>query len=192
LTSDLVNASLVNKKTTITSTSTYRRFYERVENLLELHKNRVIVIMEPVSILASVSAASGAALALSTALFTFVQATRNVDQSVRSLYDEVTGLNRTLDAISSCLENARIQESVHTEQNKKLWKSVTASLGGCRVTVDSLCQTLQGVKKPGSNVATQTLRTFKLNWKEDHIRNLRSQIQSHNTALQLALQMINV
>jgi hypothetical protein len=55
-----------------------------------------------------------------------------------------------------------------------------------------MCQTLQGVKQPGSNVATQALRTFKLNWKEDQIRNLRSQIQSHNTALQLALQMINV
>jgi hypothetical protein len=148
--------------------------------------------MEPVSILTSVSAASRAALALSTALFTFVQATRNVDQSVRALYDEVTGLNRTLDAISSCLENASIQESVHTEQNKELWKSVTASLGDCRVTVDSMCQTLQGVKKRGSNVAAQALRTFKLNWKEDQIGTLRSQIQSHNTALQLALQMINV
>jgi Fungal N-terminal domain of STAND proteins len=148
--------------------------------------------MEPVSILTSVSAASRAALALSTALFTFVQATRNINQSVRALYDEVTGLNRTLDAISSCLENASIQESIHTDQNKDLWTSVMASLGDCRVTVDNMCQTLQGVKQPGSNVAAQALRTFKLNWKEDQIRTLRSQIQSHNTALQLALQMINV
>jgi hypothetical protein len=148
--------------------------------------------MEPVSILTSVSAASRAALALSTALFTFVQATRNVDQSVRALYDEVTGLNRTLDALSSGLENASIQESIHTEQNTNLWTSVIASLGDCRVTVDSMCQTLQGIKQPGSNLAAQALRTFKLNWKEDQIRTLRSQIQSHNTALQLALQMISV
>jgi hypothetical protein len=139
---------LVHKKTTKTSTSICRRFYERVENLLELNKNRAIVIMEPVSILTSVSAASRAALALSTALFTFVQATRNVDQSVRFLYDEVTGLNRTLDAISSCLENASIQKSVHTEQNKELWKSVTASLGDCRVTVEAcarLCKELNNL-----------------------------------------------
>jgi hypothetical protein len=48
--------------------------------------------MDPLSILASASAASRVALALSTTLFTFVQATRNVDQSVRGLYDEITGL----------------------------------------------------------------------------------------------------
>jgi Fungal N-terminal domain of STAND proteins len=148
--------------------------------------------MEPISILTSVSAASRAALALSTTLFTFVQATRNVDQSVRALYDEVTGLNRTLDAINSSLTTARIDKSTHAEQNHELWKSVIASLGDCRATVDSMCQTLQGVQQCGSNVAAQALRVFKLNWKEDQIRSLRFQIQSHNTALQLALQMINV
>jgi hypothetical protein len=40
------------------------------------------------------------------------------------------------------------------------------------------------VKQNGSNVAAQALRVFRLNWKEDQIKTLRFQIQSHNTALQ--------
>lgn len=62
--------------------------------------------MDPLSIIASVSAASRVALSLSTTLFGFVQATRNVDQSVRGLYDEVTGLNTVLDAIGNSVQVA--------------------------------------------------------------------------------------
>jgi hypothetical protein len=80
--------------------------------------------MEPISILASVSAASRAALALSTTIFGFVQATRNVDQTVRVLYDEVTGLNRTLDAISS---SVKLQTS-----REQSWSSIIMSCGNLR------------------------------------------------------------
>jgi len=140
--------------------------------------------MEPISILTSVSGASRAALALSTTLFSFVQATRNIDQNVRSLYNEVTGLSRTIDAISSSLRTADIETPKQTQRNHGLWRSVDASLGDCRVVLDSMHKTLQSVKKTGSNVAAQMLRAFKLNWKEDEIKTLRSQIQSQNAALQ--------
>jgi uncharacterized protein YoxC len=140
--------------------------------------------MEPISILTSVSAASRAALALSTTIFGFVQATKNVDQTVRALYDEVTGLNRTLDAISSSVKTADIKTAELIQHNHELWKSVVASLGDCRGALDTIRQALQNVKQNGSNVAAQALRVFRLNWKEDQIKTLRSQIQSHNTALQ--------
>jgi hypothetical protein len=148
--------------------------------------------MDPVSILTSVSAASRVALALSTTLFVFVQATRDVDQSVRALYDEVTGLTLTIDAISSSLKSTDIGKGKQPEQNQGLWQSVIASLDHCRSAVRKMCQTLQGIKKSSSTVAGQALRVFKLNWKQDQIKTLRSQIQTHNTALQLALQMINL
>jgi len=77
-----------------------------------------------------------------------------------------------------------IETPTQIQHNQALWKSVVASLGDCRVALDSMRQTLQGVKQSGSNVAAQMLRVFKLNWKEDQIKTLRSQIQSHNTALQ--------
>jgi hypothetical protein len=148
--------------------------------------------MDPISILNSISAASRVVLALSTTLFTFVQATRDVNQSVRALYDEVTGLIGTLDAISSCIKTTNVGKGKQPEQNPELWRSVVTSLDHCHRSVNRMRKTLQGVQKPSSNVVGQALRVFKLNWKEDQIKSLRSQIQSHNVALQLALQMINV
>jgi hypothetical protein len=148
--------------------------------------------MDPLSILASVSAASRVALALSTTLFTFVQATRNVDQSVRGLYDEVTGLNTVLDGIRSSMQAASIGKGKQPEGNPGLWQSVVTSLNRCCETVTRMHGTLKEVQKPSSNMFGQALRVFKLNWNEDQIKTLRSQIQTHNAALQLALQMINV
>jgi len=140
--------------------------------------------MEPISILTSVSAASRAALTLSTTIVTFVQATRNVDQNVRGLYDEVTGLNRTLDAMSNSLRTANIDTQGQIQHNHELWTSVVASLSDCSRALDTMRQALQSVRQNGSNVAAQALRVFRLNWKEDQIKASRSQIQSHNTALQ--------
>jgi hypothetical protein len=155
-------------------------------------KQNLEAAMNPISILSSVSAASRVTLALSTTLFTFVQATRDVNHSVRALYDEVTSLIGTLDAISSSIKTTDTGKGKQPEQNPELWRSVITSLDHCRGSVDNMYKTLQGVQKPSSNIAGQALRAFKLNWKDDQIRTLRSQIQTHNTALQLALQMINV
>ncbi|KAE9366410.1 hypothetical protein N431DRAFT_386751 [Stipitochalara longipes BDJ] len=148
--------------------------------------------MDPVSILASVSAASRAALALSTTLFTFVQATRQIDQSVRGLYDEVTGLNTVLDAIRSSIQAASFAKGKQAERIPGLWQSVVTSLDHCCETVGRLHGSIKEIQKPSSNMVGQALRALKLNWNEDQIKTLRSQIQIHNAALQLALQMINV
>ncbi len=135
---------------------------------------------------------SRAALALSATVFTFVQATRNIDQTVHALYEETTGLNRTIDAINGSLANTNISESVHAAQYHALWKSVIGSLSDCRDTVERMSEALKGVQQRQSNIATQAFRTLKLNLKEEQINSLRTQIQRHNTTLQLALQTINV
>ncbi|PMD15749.1 hypothetical protein NA56DRAFT_753787 [Hyaloscypha hepaticicola] len=148
--------------------------------------------MDPVSILASVSATSRVTLALSTTLFAFVQATRNIDRSVRSLYDEVTGLNSVLDGILSSVEAASFGRGKQPEGDPALWQSVVTSLNHCCATVGNMHLTIRELQKPSSNVVGQALRVIKMNWNEDRIRTLRSQIQTHNSALQLALQMITV
>ena len=66
------------------------------------------------------------------------------------------------------------------------------SLDNCRDAIDLMAKTQQGVKKPGSNIASRALRVFKVNWKEEEIKTLRPQIQSHTGVLQLALQMITM
>jgi hypothetical protein len=104
--------------------------------------------MDPVSILASVSATSRVALALSTTLFSFVQATRNIDQSVRSLYDEVTGLNNVLNGIRSSVEAASIGRGKQPESNSALWQSIVTSLDHCCETVGRMHVTIQELQKP--------------------------------------------
>jgi hypothetical protein len=148
--------------------------------------------MNPTSILASVSAASRGALALSTTLFAFIQATRDIDHSVRSLYVEITGLNSVLDSIRSSVEAVSISRRKQPEGDPALWQSVVTSLDHCCETVGRMHVTMKDFKKPSSNVVGQALRVIKMNWNEDQIRTLRSQIQAHNSALQLALQMITV
>lgn len=146
--------------------------------------------MDPLSIIGAVTAAGRVTLTLSTTLFTFIGATRNVDHTIRALYEEVKGLVLILDAIGSNIKTLDVGKGKQPEQHPDLWTSVTALVENCRGTVDLMCQTLQGVKRPGSNIAGQAFRVFKLNWKEDTIKTLRSQIQTHAGALQLALQMI--
>lgn len=136
--------------------------------------------MDPVSILTTVSAVSRTALALSSTLYTFVQATKGVDGTVRSLYDEVTGLNFTLDAILGIAKSTEIDKTRDNEQSLKLWSTVTKSLVGCRETVDKLHETLRGLDRESSSVARQAIRTLKLNWKTDQINALRSHLHSHS------------
>jgi len=148
--------------------------------------------MDPLSIATAVGGTSKAALALSTTLYAFVEATKNIDQSVKSLYDEVNSLTRTLDAIGGSIASPSLAVGDEASQNPELWQSVEGSLADCRNTIEKLNASLSGIKNSGSNVASQMLRTFKLNFKEDELRKLKAEIQTHNTALQLALQMINV
>jgi hypothetical protein len=148
--------------------------------------------MDPVSILTTVVAVSRTALALSSTLYTLVQATKGVDDTVRALYNEVTGLNFTLDALSATIKAVDIDKTRNNEQSLKLWSTVTRALAGCREAVDKLHRALQGFKKEGSNVASQAIRSLKLNWKSDQINTLRSHLHSHNTSLQLGLQIINL
>lgn len=148
--------------------------------------------MDPISIIVSATAVSKAAFALSTTLYTFVEATRNGAQSVQSLYDEVAALTRTLDAMSGSLNRLPTATLEEGNANYELWKSVKSSLTECLNTVEQFHSALSGLHNSGSNLASQTLRAFKLNFKEPRLNIRRTQVQTHNTALQLGLQMINV
>jgi hypothetical protein len=113
--------------------------------------------MDPVTIITSVSAISKAAVAVSTTLFTFIDATQNVDQSVQGIYDEITDLNRTLNAVSHTLESSHVAIGTSSTnwQNSSLWIAVIGALDDCRVTVEKFEASLRGLENKGSNVAAQ-------------------------------------
>ena len=151
--------------------------------------------MDPISIITTVGAVSHAVYQVSTTLYTFIQATKNVDQSVKSLYAEVDGLYRVLDAISSSLKDPTIRSTTATAQDSsKLWSSFDGSLSDCRETALALDDILKSVKGVSTrrNIFKLSIRQMKLNLNEDDIKNIRSQIHTHNMNLQMALQTINV
>jgi hypothetical protein len=93
--------------------------------------------MDPVTIITSVSAISKAVVGTPTTLFTFIDATQDVDQSVQAIYDEITTLNRTLNAARSSLESFQLAIDTSSTQELKsgLWAAVVGALDDSRVTV---------------------------------------------------------
>ena len=151
--------------------------------------------MDPISIISTVGAVSHVVYQVSTTLYTFIQATKNVDQSVKSLYAEIDGLHRVLDAISSSLTDPMIRSTTAaTQDNCKLWSSFDGSLSDCRETAQALDNILKSVKEAGTrrNLFKLSIRQMKLNLNEYDIKNIRSQIHTHNMNLQMVLQTINV
>ena len=155
----------------------------------------MISAMDPVSIISIACGVSKVAYQVSVTLYTFVNATKNVDQSVKLLCAEVDGLNRVLDAITSSLANPLIKSvSAADQHTSELLNSIDGALNDCRHTVEALADILKGVteKNKSRNPFKQSARQIKLNIREDDIKNLRSQIHTHNMNLQMALQTINL
>jgi hypothetical protein len=140
--------------------------------------------MDPVTIITSVSAISKAAVGISTTLFTFIHATQDEDQSVQAIYDEITTLNRTLNAVRSSLESFQLAIGTSSTQELKsgLWAAVVGALDDCRATVEKFEASLKGLESKGSNVTAQALRAFKLQYREEGLRTFRAQVQTHHTA----------
>ncbi|MCJ1378861.1 hypothetical protein MMC17_001960 [Xylographa soralifera] len=154
--------------------------------------------MDPFSIIAFAGSVTKVVYQVSTTLYTFVQATRVVDQTVQSLCAEVDGLSRMLDGISASLKNPSLATArlvAQNDENNDLWDTVLGSLIDCRGTLERLDKALEGIRdKPSSGPSwlKQSNRQLKLNLHDDDVRTYRSQLHTHNMTLQITLQMINV
>ncbi|MCJ1402808.1 hypothetical protein MMC11_006029 [Xylographa trunciseda] len=154
--------------------------------------------MDPLSIIASVSSVTTLVYQVSTTLYTFVQATRVVDQTIQSLCAEVDGISRMIDGISASLKSPLLTIARYVAQideNNDLWNTVSGSLIDCRRTLERLDKALEGIRdKPSSGPSwlKQSSRQLKLSLQDDDVRTYRSQLHTHNMTLQITLQMINV
>ncbi|MCJ1388691.1 hypothetical protein MMC18_001540 [Xylographa bjoerkii] len=154
--------------------------------------------MDPLSIIAFAGSVTKVVYQISTTLYTFVQATRVVDQTVQSLCAEVDGISRMLEGISATLKSPSLATArivAQNDENNDLWNTVLGSLIDCRGTLDRLDKALEGIRdKPsgGPSWLKQSSRQLKLSLQDDDIRTYRSQLHTHNMTLQITLQMINV
>lgn len=91
-----------------------------------------LVAMDPLSIITVVASISKTVFGVSATLYTFVNETRNVDQTVKDLATEVDALSRALTQVEAVLQSPTVvaaEKCVSADENKQLWHTVYGSVG---------------------------------------------------------------
>jgi Fungal N-terminal domain of STAND proteins len=152
--------------------------------------------MDPVSILSLISGAGSVGRLVfqsGESLYTFIERTRDVDQSIRSLHRETVGLGQTITAIQDALQQPAIKNHQTVTQDYALvWATLDNSIRDCEDTARTMKQKFQSAQPARNSVLSQAWRQYRLSLKEGEIRGLKSQIHTHASRLQLSMQMISV
>ncbi|KAL9617657.1 MAG: hypothetical protein Q9160_007574 [Pyrenula sp. 1 TL-2023] len=151
--------------------------------------------MDPISIIGFVGAVVKLGLDVGLTVNRFVQAAKEIDDTVRDLYLEIQGVSKCLSSLESTL-NAPTVQALHTtigdHKVTDLWTSVASSVIDCEKTLKHFRRLLKDSRPEGSTVLQQWLRQFKLDLKKEGISSLRGQLQTHQTSLNTSLLMIDV
>jgi len=132
---------------------------------------------------------------LSASLYSFIDDARSVDTTVTGLCDELLGLSRVLDAISKSWKQNTLITIAQTDPDGDLWVSVKSSLDDCKSTLEKFKQKLDEVNGNsflGRGFLRRPTKQIKLNMMMTAITAFRNQVNSYNSGMQSALQMINV
>jgi ankyrin repeat protein/tetratricopeptide (TPR) repeat protein len=114
-----------------------------------------------------------------------------VDQSITALYKETESLRRTLASITKTLQSP----SLRKHEKLPLWADVDECMAECKKTLQSFYQKLETIRPAeptSSHFFKNAVDVFRMRFKEEDIRTLRAQIQSHSSAMQMIFQMITV
>ncbi|KAF7503240.1 hypothetical protein GJ744_004068 [Endocarpon pusillum] len=97
--------------------------------------------MDPLTIIGAVATISKTAYSAYNNLYTFINETKDVDQTVIELAKEVHALNRALEGVKAGLESRTVADAGKRrsdKDNKKLWHTVYGALMDCRTTVSTV------------------------------------------------------
>ena len=151
--------------------------------------------MDPVSLIGFTGASAKVALDIGTTLYKFVQAAKDVDQTIKNLAVEANGVAKSLDSLQQTLRTPTVR-NLHAlnrkKQDRDLWQSVEGSVSDCQTTLLLLQQKLADTRFQGPNALQQWFTQFKLQLKSDDINLLRNQLQTHRTSLHTSLLMLDV
>jgi hypothetical protein len=152
--------------------------------------------MDPVTTISLISGAGTVGKLLfqsGESLYKFIERTRDLDQSIRALHRETAGLGQTITAIRDALQQPAIKNHQSITQDYSLvWRTLDTSIRDCEDTAKTMKQKFQPVQLARTSFLSQAWRQYKLSVREDEIKDLRSQIHTHGSRLQLSLQMIIV
>lgn len=147
--------------------------------------------MDPVTIVAAIGPLGKTVYSVVTTLCAFVNATPEIDESVRSFYDEVKGLSSAIDAIFLSLRSPWIQDIVKLDVSCELRSAINQSLESCKTTVQKLEDVLESVAR---NSHSSILSTGQIGWNmdEDATKTIRAQIHTHHINLSMSLVLIDL
>lgn len=152
--------------------------------------------MDPLSIAASAAGLATGCTQIVTTLYTWIDDTIAVDENVAGLCNEVKALGRVLESISNASTSALRPVMAEIDPDGSLWAVVMATLGDIDNTLTKLDQILNDVQKSSGVFSRSFLRRptkqIKFSFRSKEIAMHKDRVQSYNTAMTSALQMINV
>lgn len=145
--------------------------------------------MDPLSIATAAFSVAKVLFEVSTKIYEFTEATKNVDKSVLSLQRQVSGIAGILKTIASTLERPCFKELA--SDHEELWAQIDNAITSCNSTARELESSLADVTAPGG-AFKQAWRQFKLDLRQEDVDKLMTEMKTHSVNLQLALGIINV
>ena len=111
------------------------------------------------------------------------------------LSTELSGLRRSLDAISVAFQNPLVRsEKALAPENTSIWAAVAGALEDVRRTLEVFESKISSHQedKNRRNIFKKSVTTWKLNLSDGDLATLRAQINTHVNSLQISLQTVNV
>ena len=135
--------------------------------------------MDPLSITAACSGLLGAVTDLSTQITKFVS-------SVRDARRDIDAVSRELTSLALCLETLR-DNSLTNEFPNKIIGNLLSVLGNCNVVVKDIADLLARLHASISGGRIQWTISGR-----DEVNRLRSSLESHKSALEIALELMTL
>ena len=145
---------------------------------------------DPLSILGAVSTTTKTAYWISSSLFSFIQSTRVIDETLEELNREVEGLTKALEAIELSLKDPTISRVKSGEDVNGPWGFLDVAVTDTQRTVNALAEIVEGLGmvRKSANPFKKAVKQVQLNLDADQISKVKDRIHTHTTSLHLALQ----
>jgi hypothetical protein len=158
--------------------------------------------MDPVTILSVVATSSKLAKTawdLGEALYTFTKEARIINKTLADLVEQARAVRDPCELLAVFLEGIKHDVESHPEwavtqhgtQLSSTLLVVQRQLQSCDESLEHLRKSTEEIRASDTNSAKKAWATFRLNLQKDSMRECRSQLSIHMTALNTSLHILN-
>lgn len=148
--------------------------------------------VDPLSLVGVVVSSSEALLGVTDKILIFINEAENAHPSIQGVNEEVGFLRRTLDAINDSLAGlSQTGTKAKVGDTGGLWAEAYKSLRDSGLTIHQLYDCLKGFKSESHDGEDGKMMPIQFTRRELQLQTLKSRVKTHNTTLQLVLQMIS-